>query len=83
MVQFEVRPGDGDVRMFMKGNDEHGYLYMGESNGLKRRTVKVMRTCEEGVVRVRSSKDRDDIVQQVGNGAGMKRWVTCEYGYDE
>jgi len=32
--------GDGDVRMFMKGNDEHGYLYVGESNGLKRRTVK-------------------------------------------
>ena len=42
-----------------------------------------MRTCEEGVVRVRSGRDRDDIVQQVGNGAGVKRWVTSEYGYDE
>ncbi|KAJ8428094.1 LOW QUALITY PROTEIN: hypothetical protein Cgig2_013306 [Carnegiea gigantea] len=64
--------GDGDVRMFIKGNDEHGYLYMGESNGLKRHTVKAMRTCEEGVVHVRSGRDRDDIVQQVGYGAGVK-----------
>ncbi|KAJ8443291.1 hypothetical protein Cgig2_015769 [Carnegiea gigantea] len=72
--------GDGDVRMFMKGNDEHGYLYVGESNGLKRRTVKATQTCEEGVVHVRSGRDRGDIVQQVSNGAGMNRWVTSEYG---
>ncbi|KAJ8424121.1 hypothetical protein Cgig2_009705 [Carnegiea gigantea] len=72
--------GDGDVRMFMKGNDEYEYLYVGESNRLKRRTVKATRTCEEGVIRVRSGRDRDDIVQQVGNAAGVKRWVTCEYG---
>jgi len=25
--------GNGDVRMFMKGNDEHRYLYVGESDG--------------------------------------------------
>ena len=43
--------GDDDVRMFMKGNDEHGYLYVGESDGPKRRTEKATRTCEEGVVR--------------------------------
>ncbi|KAJ8422965.1 LOW QUALITY PROTEIN: hypothetical protein Cgig2_002714 [Carnegiea gigantea] len=47
--------GDDDVRMFMKGNDEHGYLYMGESNRLK------------------SGRDRDDIVQQGCNGVGVKR----------
>ena len=67
----------------MKGNDEHGYLYVGESNGLKRCTQKATRTCEEGVVRVRSGRDRDDIVQQSRNGASVKRWVTCEYWYDE
>ncbi|KAJ8446954.1 hypothetical protein Cgig2_006582 [Carnegiea gigantea] len=71
--------GGGDVRMFMKGNDEPGYLYVGESNGLKRRTQKAMRTCEEGVVCVRSGRDRDDIVQQGRNGASVKRWVKCEY----
>jgi len=29
--------GDGDVRIFLKGNDEHGYLYVGKSDGPKRR----------------------------------------------
>ena len=75
--------GDGDVRMFMTGNDEHGYLYVGESNGLKRHTLKAKRTCEEGVVPVRSGRDEDDIIQEVGNGASAKRWVTSEYRYDE
>jgi len=40
--------GDGDVRMFMKGNDKHRYLYVGESDGPKRRTENVTWTCEEG-----------------------------------
>ncbi|KAJ8429903.1 hypothetical protein Cgig2_025333 [Carnegiea gigantea] len=70
-----VLDGDGDVRMFMKGNDEHGYFYVGKSNGLKRCTLKATRTCEEGVVRVRSDRDGDDIIQQGGNGAGVKRAV--------
>ncbi|KAJ8425093.1 hypothetical protein Cgig2_007815 [Carnegiea gigantea] len=37
--------GDGD------GNDEHGYLYVDESDGLKRHTQKAMRTCDDGVIR--------------------------------
>ena len=39
---------DGDVRTFMKWDDEHGYLYVGENNGLKRCTQKATRVCEEG-----------------------------------
>ncbi|KAJ8437780.1 hypothetical protein Cgig2_024084 [Carnegiea gigantea] len=33
--------GDADVRMFLKGNDEHRYFYVGESDGPKRRAEKV------------------------------------------
>jgi len=75
--------GDGDVRMFLKGNDEHEYLYVGESDGPKRLTQKAMRTYDDGVVRGRSGRDRDDMVQPRRNGAGVKRWITCEYWYDE
>ncbi|KAJ8430474.1 hypothetical protein Cgig2_003056 [Carnegiea gigantea] len=36
-----VVEGDVDVRMFFKGNDKHGYLYMGGNHGSKRRAQKV------------------------------------------
>ena len=29
--------GDANVRMFLKGNDEHMYFYVGDTNGSKRR----------------------------------------------
>ncbi|KAJ8425493.1 LOW QUALITY PROTEIN: hypothetical protein Cgig2_029575 [Carnegiea gigantea] len=64
--------GGGDVRMFLKGNDEHGYLYVGKSDGPKRHTQKAMRTCDDGVVHVRSGRDRDDMDQQDRNRAGVK-----------
>ncbi|KAJ8442637.1 hypothetical protein Cgig2_003681 [Carnegiea gigantea] len=75
VMELEV---DGDVRMFLKGNDEHRYLYVGESDGPKRRTQKATQTCELGV-RGRSGRDRDDMVQQGRNGPGVKRWITYEY----
>jgi len=71
MAQFKVRPGDGmklegdgDVRIFLKGNDKHRYLYMGESDEPKRRTKKATRTCGDGVVRGRSGRGRDDMVEE-------------------
>ena len=75
--------GDGDLRMFLKWNDEHGYLSVNESDGLKRCTQKATWTCDDGVVRGRSGRDMDDMVQQGCSGAGVKRWVTCKYWYDE
>ncbi|KAJ8449029.1 hypothetical protein Cgig2_004084 [Carnegiea gigantea] len=41
---------DGDLRMFLKDNDEHGYLYVGDNDGPKRRTQKAMWSCDHGVV---------------------------------
>ncbi|KAJ8429402.1 hypothetical protein Cgig2_025589 [Carnegiea gigantea] len=61
VMELEV---DGDVRMFLKGSDEHGYLYVGESDGPKRRTQKATRTCDDGVVPGRSGRDRDDMVEE-------------------
>jgi len=29
--------GDADVRMFLKGNEEHGYFYVDDSDGPMRR----------------------------------------------
>ncbi|KAJ8429661.1 hypothetical protein Cgig2_001657 [Carnegiea gigantea] len=71
--------GNGDVRMFLKGNDEYGYLYVGESDRPKRRTQKATRTCDDGVVRGRSGRGRDDMVEEGRKGAGVKMWATCEY----
>ena len=71
------------MRMFIKGNNEHRYLYMGESDRPKRSTEKATRTCEEGVIHGRSSRDRDDMIKQGRNGPDVKRWVACEYWYDE
>ncbi|KAJ8426836.1 hypothetical protein Cgig2_025241 [Carnegiea gigantea] len=65
--------GDGDVRMFLKGNDKHGYLYVGESDGLKRRIEKATWTCDDGVVCGRSGRGRDDMVEEARKGAGVKR----------
>jgi len=35
-----VVEGDVDVRMFSKGNDKHGYLYVSGNDGSKRRAQK-------------------------------------------
>lgn len=69
--------GDGDVRMFLDGNDEHKYLYVDESDGLKRRAQKAMRTCDSGVVRGRAGRGSDDMGEKGRKGVGVKRWVTC------
>ena len=59
--------------MVLKGNDEHGYFYVGESDGPKRRTQKATQTYDDGIVRGRSGRDRDDMVQEGRNGASVKR----------
>ncbi|KAJ8437783.1 hypothetical protein Cgig2_024087 [Carnegiea gigantea] len=41
--------GDADVRMFLKGNDEHLYFYGGESDGPKRRTEKDILKWKNGI----------------------------------
>jgi len=66
----------------LKGSDKHGYLYVGESEGLKRRAQKATWTCDHGAACGRSSRDRDDMVQESRKVAGVKRWVTCEYWYE-
>ncbi|KAJ8428563.1 hypothetical protein Cgig2_000427 [Carnegiea gigantea] len=42
--------GDGDLRMFLKGNDEHGYLYVGDNDGPKRCAQKATWSYDHGVV---------------------------------
>ncbi|KAJ8441429.1 hypothetical protein Cgig2_023615 [Carnegiea gigantea] len=71
--------GDGDLRMFLKGNDEHGYLYVGDNDGPKRRAQKAMWSYDHGIVCGRSDRDRDDMVQEGRKGAGLKRWRKCEH----
>ncbi|KAJ8432834.1 LOW QUALITY PROTEIN: hypothetical protein Cgig2_008548 [Carnegiea gigantea] len=56
-----------------KGNDEHGYLYVGESDGPKRHTEKATLTCDDDTVRGRSGRGRDDMVKKGRKGAGVKR----------
>ncbi|KAJ8446147.1 hypothetical protein Cgig2_015918 [Carnegiea gigantea] len=67
--------GDGDLRMFLKGNDKHGHLYMGHSDGLKRRAQKATWSCDHGVVCRRSGRNRDDMVQEGHKGAASDREV--------
>ena len=55
--------GDGDVRMFLKGTDKHGYLYVGDSDGPNRRAQKATRSSNHGVICGRSGRDREDMVQ--------------------
>ena len=50
------------MRMFLKGNDEHGDLYVGDSDGSKRRIQKATRCCDHGIVCRRNGRDRDDMV---------------------
>ena len=38
--------GDVDVRMILKGNHEHGHLYVGGKEGPKRQTQKGGEACE-------------------------------------
>jgi len=57
--------GDHDVRMFVKGNDEYGYLYVGDSDGLKRRAQKATRSCDHGIICGRSKRCRDDMVHML------------------
>ncbi|KAJ8452483.1 hypothetical protein Cgig2_000072 [Carnegiea gigantea] len=72
--------GDGDVRMFLNGSDKHGYLYVGESYGPKRRAQTATWTGDHGAVRGRSSRDRDDMVQEGRKVAGVKRTAVSESG---
>ncbi|KAJ8440895.1 hypothetical protein Cgig2_022751 [Carnegiea gigantea] len=65
--------GDGDLRMFLKGNDERGYLYVGDDDGPKRRAQKATWSYDHGVVYGRSERDRDDMVQKGRKGVGLKR----------
>ncbi|KAJ8435441.1 LOW QUALITY PROTEIN: hypothetical protein Cgig2_012562 [Carnegiea gigantea] len=77
IMDFE---GNGDMRMFLKGNDEHGYLYIGKSDGPKRRTQNGTRTCNDGVVHRKSSMKRDDMVEEGCKGVGVKRASVSESG---
>ncbi|KAJ8432062.1 hypothetical protein Cgig2_016341 [Carnegiea gigantea] len=85
--QFEIQPEDSNgsgvdahVRMFLKGNDEHGYLYVRNNDGPKRRAQKAIvshegRTwsCDHGVVYGRSGRDRNDMIEEGCKGADVKR----------
>jgi len=71
--------GDGNLRMSLKGNDEHGYLYVGDSDGPKRCAQKATWSCDHGVVCGRSGRDRDDMVQEGHKGECLKKWITCEH----
>ena len=82
--------GDAHVKMLLKGNDDHGYLYVGNSDGLNRRAQKAIashkgrtRSCDHSVICGRSRRDRDDMVKEACKGVGVKRWVTCEHWHDE
>jgi len=82
--------GDADVRMFLKGNNEHGYLYVGNNDRPKKYTQKAIasregrtRSCDHGIIYRRIKRAKDDIVEEGHKGAGVKRWVTCEYRHDE
>jgi len=71
--------GDGDLRMFLKGNDERGYLYVGDNDRPKRHAQKTAWSSVHGVIYRRSDRDRDDMVQQGRKGACLKRWIKCEH----
>jgi len=82
--------GDADVRMFFKGNDEHGYFYVGDGNGPRRRPEQtcVARagraySCQQGVVYARSGANGNGSGQGGCSGAELKRYVTCTNCYDE
>ncbi|KAJ8437412.1 hypothetical protein Cgig2_008765 [Carnegiea gigantea] len=63
--------GNGDLRMFLKGNDERGYLYVGDNDGSKRRAQKATWSYDHGVVCRRSDRDRDDMVQEGRKGVEL------------
>jgi len=65
--------GDDDLKMFLKGNDEHGYLYVGDNDGPNKRVQKATWSYDHGIVCGRSDRDRDDMVQEDRKGAGLKR----------
>jgi len=82
--------GDANVRMFFKGNEEHEYFYVGESDGPKRRAEKVgashegrTQSCDHGVVCARSGRDGDDELQEGRKGPSLKRWIISKHLYDE
>ncbi|KAJ8444420.1 hypothetical protein Cgig2_005942 [Carnegiea gigantea] len=63
-----------------EGNDEHGYLYVGNSDGPKKRAQKAIasrkgrtRSCDHGVVCGRSKRNKDDMVEKGRKEAGVKR----------
>ena len=69
--------GEADVRMFFRGNEEHGYLFVGDSNGRRRRQEQrcaarggEMHSCYKHVACVDSSAE--------GNGEGQGGRTTAE-----
>ena len=75
-----------DLRTFFKGNEEHRYFYVGESNGPKRQAEKVdascegrVRSCDHSVVHTRSGRDRDNVVEEGRKGPGLKKWVIYKH----
>ena len=69
--------GEADVRMFFKGNEEHGYLFVGDSHGPRRRQEQrcaarggEMHTCYKHVACVDNSAE--------GNGEGQGGRTTAE-----
>ena len=50
--------GDVDVRMILKGNDEHGHLYMGMAEACERRT----QTCDHGLSCTRNERHGDGVL---------------------
>ncbi|KAJ8440894.1 hypothetical protein Cgig2_022750 [Carnegiea gigantea] len=67
-----LKEGVGLEEVRRMGNDERGYLYVGDNDGPKRRAQKATWSYDHGVVCGRSDRDRDDMVQEGRKGAGLK-----------
>ena len=60
--------GDADMRMFFKGNEEHGYLYVGGNDGPTRRAYKAGAACEGRTL----SCDHSAVGAASGGNCGLK-----------
>lgn len=60
--------GDVDISMFFKGNEEHGYLYVGGNDGPMRRGYKGSATCEGRTL----SCDHSVVGAASGGNGGLK-----------
>ncbi|KAJ8423347.1 hypothetical protein Cgig2_022520 [Carnegiea gigantea] len=68
--------GAGDLRIFLKGNDEHEHLYVDDRDGPKRRAQKETWSCNHGVVCGRNGRDMDNMVQEGRKGAALEGHFT-------